>query len=292
MKLYGRSARTITPGQGDQIKVSLPTRNRSGLISRTIRVTTNDPAHRSVSLLCSGRVLRAFGGGSPAVSFGRIQRTADVAKKTFTIRRGDGGPISPKLGKIKHTGVAAELRTIAAGSEYQVDVTITPPWPNGRLTTVIPVQTGVAKAPMEYLRVVADVEPRLRTQPQRFDVPLLEDPVARSVGVLWSSDGGTKQILSADPSDSRLSARVEMRNGLQTVVLDVPGGYKPSSRPVAVALRTDDEEIPVFSVPVRFDKPRPVSNRRSTRRSSPVRRKKKCDTSPNAAPKPGESSIP
>ena len=54
-------------GQRDRIKVTIPTRNRVGIVKRTIRISTNDPNHRSTTLTCSGRVNRPLKNPRPAV---------------------------------------------------------------------------------------------------------------------------------------------------------------------------------------------------------------------------------
>lgn len=255
-------------------------------MNRTIRVTTNDPRNRTVRLQCTGRVKRPFGGQQPVVSFGVVKRTMPFVKKTIKLIRGDGGPIKPELGKIERPGIAAELRTIREGSEYELDVTLTPPWPNGRINTFFPIRTGVAQAPVDHVRVAAQVERRLRTSPNRFTVPLYQGAAADSVSVFWAA-GVDSRITEATPTDRRLTARVDERDGRQTVVLNVPADYVPG-RQVAVTLRTTDSEISTFSVPVRFDRSRRSSQRKSTARrpvkkGEPDKGKTSADPSPNTA---------
>lgn len=290
--MSGRSARTINPGQTDRIKVSIPTRNRSGLMTRTIRVTTNDAGNRTVRLQCSGRVKRPFGGHQPVVSFGAVKRTMPFVKKTIKLTRGNGGPIKPEIGKIERPGIAAELRTIREGSYYELDVTLTPPWPNGRINTFFPIRTGVPQAPVDHVRVAANVEPRVRTAPSRFTVPLRPKAAsAASVSVFWAN-GVDSRVTKARPNDPRLSARVDERGGTQTVVLSVPADYV-ANRPVVVTLHTTDSEISTFSVPIQFDRPGRSARRKSTRRS-PLKSAKsgKCETSADPPPNVAGTRAP
>ena len=119
-------------GQRDRIKITIPTRNRVGIVKRTIRITTNDPNRRYATLTCSARVNRPFKNPSPTLNFGRIHRDTTAVTKKILLSRGDGGPIAPELMHIPHSGIHAQIRTIQDGSLYELTATISPPWPNGR----------------------------------------------------------------------------------------------------------------------------------------------------------------
>lgn len=192
--------------------------------------------------------------------------------------RGDGGPIAPVLGIIGQSGIHAEIRTIHEGSHYELTATFSPPWPNGRVNTSFTIKTGVKQAPAERIRVVANVEARVTTSPQRLVIPLGGDRVERSARVHWSS-GSDRRVVEAKATDPRLSVRIEEGEGYQKVVVSAPKGYQSPARPVAVTLHTDDGEIPIFSVPVQFKQPRRRGRSVSAfRRSSRSPSKKKCDT--------------
>lgn len=234
--------------------------------------------------MCSGRVYRPLKNPRPTLNFGQIRRNTPAVTKTLLLSRGDGGPIAPELGPIHQPGIHAEIRTIHEGSHYELTATFSPPWPNGRVNTSFMIKTGVKQAPKQRIRIVANVEARVTTAPQRLLIPLGGDTVERSARIRWSP-GGDRRVVAAKATDPRLAVRIEESDGYQTVVVSAPRGYQSPARPVAVTLHTDDSEIPTYSVPIQFKQPRrrarPASASRRSFRSPP---KKKCDTDKDNVP--------
>lgn len=235
--------------------MTLRSRGRHGRINKSIRITTNDPRNPKTTLTCEGVIRGAFKGPAPRARFGKIDRDSGPQTKTLAIRRGDGGPITPEIGPIKGGNVTTALREITAGEHYELDVTVSPPWPNRRITTSFNVKTGVAKAPEEAVIVTADVTPRVRTVPNRFTIPQVTSKAKEvAVQVVWDRNA-PQRIVKAEVSDRRLSVRIEDEGERQKVVLGVPAGYDGSPRSPQVTLTTDDQHIQVFSVPVRYERP-------------------------------------
>ena len=256
MRLSGRSDRLLAPGQSDSVKVTLQSKGRSGPLSKVIRVTTNDPANKNATLTCKGSVRSAFAGRAPSVGFGQIQRDSGSVTKTIKLKRGDAGPITPEVLPIGQPGVTAAIREIEAGETYDLDVTLSPPWPNQRIRLMFDVKTGIAKAPLEQIRISADVAPRVRTVPPNFTIPQ-KFPSASdyTADVVWDREGPQK-VVGAEVNDPKISVRVEEGEDKQQLVVHVPAGYERGRRQaLVVTVRTDDEDVPEFSVPIRFQRP-------------------------------------
>ena len=256
MRLSGRSDRVLAPGQSDSVTVTLQSRGRSGPVSKSIRVTTNDPAHKSMTLTCKGSVRSALKGRALSAGFGRIGRDSGSITKTVTLERGDGGPIAPEVLPIGMPGLTAAIREVNAGEKYELDVTLSPPWPNERIRTTFNIKTGVDKSPTEQIRVSAEVDPRVRTQPPSFTLPR-EFPAASdyTVDIAWDKEGPQK-ILSAEINDPNITVQVEEADNKQRLALHVPAGYEQRKRQaLVVTVLTDDTDMPKFTVPVRFQRP-------------------------------------
>ncbi|MBU0719132.1 MAG: DUF1573 domain-containing protein, partial [Planctomycetes bacterium] len=168
--MSGRSDREIKPGEHDVVSVTLASRGRSGAVQKGIRVTTNDPDNKQITLTCTGNVISAFSGEAPKATFGRIKRDQGPQTKTIRLSAGDAGPIKPEVGTITQEGLTAEIREIDPGKVYDLDVTVGPPWPNGRLIANLDLKTGVAKAPEEKIRIDAQIVPRVQAAPDQFMV--------------------------------------------------------------------------------------------------------------------------
>ena len=229
----------------------MSTRSRVGDFTKNIRVQTNDPEHRSVSLVCKGRALVPFKTTPKIANFGRISRDSGEVTKTIALARGDGGPLKPVLKPSKHEHISAELRELTPGEAYELEVTITPPWPNDRLRGTVSLETGIDEVPSEDVRVFAQIDPRLKAMPARFSVPgNVPSDMDLKVRLLWSG-GEPGKILSAQSPDPQMTVRVEEQDNQQFVVLHVPAGYeRERKRTMAVTVKTDDAAAASLRIPV------------------------------------------
>jgi len=250
MKIAGQSDRTIAPGQSEQVKVTITTTKITGNFTRSVSVTTNDPENHTTSLTCAGKVLVPFKTTPSIVSFGRIARDSGPVSKTVTVERGDGGPLALGLMPLQHRNVQAALREVEPGEKYELDITLSPPWPQRTLITYLTIKTGLADAPQDRVRVVATIPARLDALPTRFNVPR-SVPTELDMRVRLAWDGEPGKVLEVTSSDERTSVRLEQQGQHQFVVLHVPAGYTPSQTPrPLVTLKTDDPEVPVLRIPV------------------------------------------
>jgi len=218
--------------------------------ARPIRVETNDPSHPNETLVCKARVLQATSIDENSVQFGVVERFGPSQYKTVTIRRGDGGPISPELLPIDNPAIEAQLCEIEPGEVYELEVSVGAPWPKGRFKETITFKTGVEEDPEKSITVTGGVQPRLTTAPRSFTFPA-ERPtqVERSVYLRWDSEGPGK-ILDIESSIPDSTVRVDEDDGKQEIVLVMPPGSDEGPRVHAVTMRTDDPEVPVYSVSV------------------------------------------
>jgi len=214
-------------------------------------VTTNDPEHSSEILTCRGEVKVPIKMRPSSMRFKKIPRSATSQTQAVKLLRGDGGPIKPEIVPIEEEGIVAEITEVVAGEEYDLQVTLSPPWSSRQIRTNITVKTGVDEAPDSTLIVVADVERRVKAVPDRLTLlQQQETATTKTVKLIWAGDNPGK-ITKASSSDPKLGVRVDEVGGLQQVVVDVPAGYEFPRRLPSIIIRTDDKESPVVNIPVR-----------------------------------------
>jgi hypothetical protein len=100
-----------------------------------------------------------------AVNFGPVDRSAGSLQRTVTLRRGDGGPITPKVTRTDAKDIAASIKEIKPGELYELEVTLAPPFPNGGLKSAVRLSTGVSEAPDTFIRVLAQIPEHVKVQP-------------------------------------------------------------------------------------------------------------------------------
>ncbi len=184
------------------------------------------------------------------LNFGSVKRSFPEQKQTITLLRGDGGPIHPHIAATGHPQIAAELKEIEPGEKYELEVTLSPPWPNGVLRGAMNIETGVAEVANQNLHVIANVTPRLAANPARFNVRVGNTEKTELTATLtW--DGEPGKLLEASVSDPGLQVELRENDGRQTVALEVPEGFGKDSRgPLNVTVKTDDPVVPTLQIPV------------------------------------------
>ncbi len=263
VKVIGRSDRKIAPGQSAKVEIETRTSTRSGGFVKKIRITTNDPAHKSMTVECKGSVLVAAKLAPTVANFGKIARSDGPQHRKITVKQGDGGPIDPKVLPIRTPGVEAALTTISPGAHYELDVTLSPPWPNGRLRTSIMLQTGVKENPRFPVRLIAQIPPRVRVVPSVFQVAIGQPETELSVNLSWIDKSGHKitEVIAQDP---QLSVSFEPTPEGAKVLLKVPANYRPKSSQRKIIVRTDDKDIPSLEIPIRLARARPKSREKAS----------------------------
>ena len=221
------------------------------------------------TLTCTGKVLTPIKSTPQRLNLGNISPGAeDDIRKTIVLERGDGGDIHPVLlpsrrGRPLH--VKTELREVEAGARYELDVTLAPPWPAGRFTDVLRIQTGIKESPELNYYVYGTVPPRLTTSPKYILVPPERtEEVTRTARIQWSNNKPAKIL---EVSTSVPGAKVEIEEDIhgQSVKLTVPAGSQPSAAQHNITIKTDDPNSPVIKLPVAF------RGRHGVNRAAPVR---------------------
>lgn len=236
-------------------------------------VATNDPSQPQVALNCEGSVRAPLRLTVPSFQFGAVDLDDGPVSRTFKIFRGDGGPINPEVNATGHPNIKASICEVRAGEEYDLELEIAPPVPNGPIRSSLVLKTGVAESPQEIFAVSAQPQTRVSWSPNQFVLPTkLEKESSSTVQIQWRKDL-RRDVLEAKVSDSNLTVRIEPAGVRQNVILTAPEGYTPSGQ-VDVVLRTNDEVRKEFTVPVIFSTPRPQRVRTSVApatRNRPVR---------------------
>jgi hypothetical protein len=251
VKISGQSGRTIAPGASEKAVFEVATGRRQGKLTKRFTVSSNDRENAMVRLTGNVDVKTAMNTASPTINFGSVSRKDGVQTKTIKLTRGAGGPIAPRIERIGK-GVKAEVSEIKAGEEYELTVTVGPPWPdNNRVRSSLTLETGVAEAPQQTLTVYAAVKPRLRVSPARFVVQTGSDePLELTARLDWQ-EGPPGRVLGVTINDDELKVHLEEKGARQIVVLDVPANFKQERRKqLHVTLETDDELVRAKTIPV------------------------------------------
>ncbi len=267
----GPRRRTVAPGATTTYDLLVDKRARGPhRMERHVLVRTNDRDHLEIRLTVSVNVLCAvlLDGNYPGgVQFGDVKRDSGPLTKTITITRGDGGPLKPRVlaasiseytlknaGEVKLSEPEANLREVKAGKEYELSLTIRPPWPTGAINGEVRLATGFGPQPECKVSFSARMQPRLKLVHQSVAVARVRsEPVSWSAELEWSSESPAGKIASVKAPDG-VTAAVEERQGRQVLVVQFSPEYPapPKGKFAVVWLTTDDPLVPKLRANVPF----------------------------------------
>jgi hypothetical protein len=182
------------------------------------------------------------------LNFGQVSRLQSIPPKKAILRRGDGGPISPKLKPFELSGVEADLKEIEPGERYELEVRLSQEF-DGKLGRAdLNIETGIPEAPVIKFQVFARWLPRLAAKPRYFSLPIQPSvDTELRVSLEWD-DVKPHKVTNVKIDDPQLQVRLEENDGQQEVVLLVPAGYQPQANRRTVILETDDPQVERFQI--------------------------------------------
>ena len=202
------------------------------------------------------------------INFGSLSRNSATKYQVITLTRGDGGPIAPKVSSPLQPGINAQVCEIEPGEHYELEVSVGPPWPKDNFRGMLGLKTGVEEAPEISISVIGSVIPRLTAAPKRIVFPMKRTKELEEVVNLRWGDGEPANILEATTTVPGASVRIEGSRQAQRLVMTVPAGSERYPGAQSVTIKTDDPDLPTFSIPVGFQ--RDIGARAGQRRGQPA----------------------
>jgi len=146
----------VPPGGEGRVKTTFRTTNYKGTQRKSIYVETNDPEQPRVTLRLSGEV-KVEVEVSPAMIYARDLVPGESRPYKLVVKRSDGE-------ELRITKVTASRPEIHVGEpevrddgSYEVEVTLGPDLPEGRLNGQVTIETDSARQPRVSVRIYANV---------------------------------------------------------------------------------------------------------------------------------------
>lgn len=239
----------IAAGQKARIELALYPPYQKAFF-RTFKLQTNDPQQRQVELTCTAPIRFACHVEPGSVMLGDILRSEKSRTGVVKIRRGEGGPLKPRLKEGGAHGVRADLREVTAGELYELEVTAEAPWPQDMFMASVTFETGVPEAPERTVQVHALVCDRLIFEPAIVCIPD-KTTVARDIPTrLFWCGGPAAKIKEATIDDPHLKVQIGEHKGQPALIVTVPADFDGLEQRRTLRVVTDDASNNRFEVPV------------------------------------------
>ncbi len=251
--LAGKYDKEIAPGATGKIPVSVDSKKLFGKFKKSIRVSTDDPAKRNVSLSIAGTIKHYVETSPRAANFRNLKPTEEkdvTVKLTNAVEE----PLeltlaSPKAG----SSFTVEVVEKVPGKEFDVVVHAKPPYKEGRLSGLIKLKTNNTKQPELQIRVTGNALARIDIKPKQVIISRPRDKEYTQTITVTNHGNSPVHLLDATVDDDKLIlATKEIEPGQRyQVALTMPAGYKPDAAGKKLIIKLDDSEKPVVTVPIR-----------------------------------------
>ena len=250
----GGWTRQVRPGETGSIPIQLNTSTFEGPVSKSVTVTCNDPKQPTVILQMKATVWKPF---EVQPQFAVLNTTADAPSKSTTVRivNNTGEALTLSAPVSSNPSLAADLKTVQAGKEYELAVRTVPPLAAGNTGGTITLQTSSTNNPVVEVRVWANVQQAVMVLPTVISLPWAPLSGAMPVSVSIRNNGTNSLVLS-EPSVSVKGVDVKIKE-IQpgryfTLTASFPSGFKiAGNEKVELTVKSNHPKYPVITVPIR-----------------------------------------
>ncbi len=267
----GKYKKELAPGESTVLPVSMINRRLNGQYRKRVTIYSNDPQRPKYSLTLVGDCKWRVGAEPERAYFGLL---LDNKPRTKTIRlvNHSDQELKLSLGPQAHPErVKLELKETQPGQEYELKITMKPPFKPGYIRDNLLIYTNLDTQKKIIIPVYAKIPHRLEVVPRQliFSEHTMhaksDDETQRRILRVSNYGAQPVKVLDAETNDPAIELKViERKPGKEyTIYLQMPSDYMPPTKGRMLTIKTDDKQKPVIKVPIR--RPHSVSrNRPST----------------------------
>lgn len=164
--LTGEYNKEVQPGASGEIPVELMTDGYPGEMSKIIKVLTNIPEKKEIGLTLQGTVYTPMS-VNPKVLWILPNRTKPVSLSgSFTITNNTDKPLEILPITPSQKNVTADIITIEENKEFQIEITVNPPFKHERTEEMLKIQTNNPEKEYITLRYAYYLHAKVVVYPQ------------------------------------------------------------------------------------------------------------------------------
>ncbi len=242
--------REIPPGGQGKVSAKLSTKNIAAKFAKTITVTTNDPAHATVTLTLAGTAKQRIALEPRNATWTQVQAD-EVLSKTVRVTNNSDQPMTLTLDADKADVFTAALKEVEPGKAYELEITARPPYKPRLNHGVFNLTSNIPDRPKIDVPCSAYVPPRLEVRPDQVRLrPVVHQPTKETVRFINNGKAAVR-VVGVEVADENVMTTIREENPGKdyAIELQFPEDYRPSEN-VQLVVRTDDAEVPSLSVPI------------------------------------------
>jgi len=265
----------VEPGQTGRIPLQFNSTGFSGTIAKGATVTCNDLSQSNVYLTIKGTIWRPIEVTPQSAYFNIPEESPTNATRVVRIVNNLDAPLTLSEPECTNRAFRAELKTIQPGKEFELHLSVQPPFDASRPQATVTLKTSLTNTPVLTIPAYAYVQPAISVVPSQVMLPAGPLTAAVQPGVTIRNSG-TNDLTLSDASINLEGASVALKEvqpgRVFTLSVSVPAGLQlPSGQRVMASVKSNHPRHPLIQVPV-FQSARTVTSATTpvTRPAQPV----------------------
>jgi hypothetical protein len=254
----GEWDREIAPGKSGRIPIEFNPANFSGVVTKAIVVTTNDPARPTQVLELKANVWRPFQVQPAFANFLPVEGEPSTETKVIRIVYNGEAPAELGAPVCSDGRFKAELKPVLPGKEFELHVTYDSASGAGSPSSTITIKTSLPDQPMLTVTAFAMPQPAIAIVPPAVQLPRgpLNQDYRHNV-VIRSNSRTPLSVTEPTVEGQGVTAKLtEAQPGkLYYLNIGVPHDFTaPADGPVVVSVKTSHPKFPVIRIPIVHDR--------------------------------------
>jgi hypothetical protein len=253
----------IAPGQTGEIPVQFNSANYGSQVAKTIDVFSNAKNEPHKVLRLKGLVWKPLE-VSPATAMINIPPDGTNAlSTTVRIINKTDNPVTVSNVVSANKVFETTLKETKPGKEFELVITIQPPFTAGNVHGAITIYTSQTNMPTLTVTAIANATPAVQITPPQIVLNQLPDRATTNRVTIMSSTTNVLSLSNAKASDSRIQVDVQPtgRKGMFSVIVVFPAGFQlAAGQKAEVTVESNHPRFPLIRIPVmQFNSPRHVA---------------------------------
>ncbi|MBK9138715.1 MAG: DUF1573 domain-containing protein [Verrucomicrobia bacterium] len=246
--------RRVEPGQTGRIPLQLNTTGFSGSITKTATITCNAANQSHLYLQLKAQIWKPVDINPTSAYFNLTADTTTNEVRTIRIVNHLDTPLVLSEPECTNQVFAAKLTTVQPGKEFDLEVSVKPPFNWAYANGTVVIKTSATNLPAISVPVYARLQPIITTVPTQ--ISLAPGPLRMAARpTVTIRNTGTRPAVLSEPTINLEGAKVTL-NEVQpgrvfTLAFDFPAGLQiPPNQRVEARVKSDLPQFPTIVVPV------------------------------------------
>lgn len=246
----------IQPGQTGRIPVQLNPANFSGMVTKPITVTCNDPAQAMHSLQLKAEIWKPIDVQPSYVHFMSVEEESTNEVKTVRISNRTEEMMKLEPPQSTNPAFKTELKTVQPGKEFELLVSYAGPVSNNTPQGYITVKTSSTNMPVINVTAYAMSQPSVVISPTQLSLPAGQTAAGFKHSAFVRNNSNTPlKITEASVNAEGVNVQVTEPPGaagrIFSIAISYPADFHPpTGKPLELTVKTSHPKRSVLTVPI------------------------------------------